>query len=145
MFKDLFVILIGLVGGISVGLQSPLAGAMGQRVGGAAGSFIVHLSGALLSGALLFLRGGEKIREWHTLPWYMLGSGFFGLVLYLTISYTLPRLGGATMIALIIIGQLLVGVLIDQFGWLGVLPHPASGARVIGIALLLAGGYLIGR
>jgi transporter family-2 protein len=145
MFRDLFVILIGLIGGVSVGLQSPLAGAMSQRVGGAAGSFIVHLSGMLLSGMLLFLRGGEKIRDWHTLPWYMLGSGFFGLVLYLTISYTLPRLGGATMIALIIIGQLLVGILIDHFGWLGVLPHPASGARIIGIALLLAGGYLIGR
>jgi transporter family-2 protein len=145
MFKDFFVILVGLIGGVSVGLQSPLAGAVSQRLGGAAGSFIVHLSGMLLSGALLFLRGGEKIREWHTLPWYMLGSGFFGLVLYLTISYTLPRLGGATMIALIIIGQLMVGILVDQFGWLGVLPHPVSGARILGIVLLLAGGYFISR
>ena len=145
MFIDLYVFLVGLLGGVSVGLQAPIAGAMSQKLGGAAGSFIVHVGGAILSGALLFLRGGEKIREWSTLPWYMLGSGFFGLVLYLTISYTLPRLGSATMVALIIVGQLLMGILIDQFGWFGVQPHPVSGGRIIGLLLLMAGGYLISR
>jgi transporter family-2 protein len=145
MFKDFFVILVGLLGGVSVGLQAPIAGAMGQKLGGAAGSFIVHLGGAILSGVLLLFRGGERIRDWSTLPWYMLGSGFFGLILYLTISYTLPRLGSATMVALIIIGQLLMGILIDQFGWFGVQPHPVSGGRIIGLLLLMAGGYLISR
>jgi transporter family-2 protein len=145
MFTNFYVILIGLLGGVSVGLQAPIAGAMSQKLGGAAGSFIVHLGGAILSGVLLFFRGGEKIREWSSLPWYMLGSGFFGLILYLTISYTLPRLGSATMVALIIVGQLLMGILIDQFGWFGVQPHPVSGGRIIGILLLMAGGYLISR
>ncbi len=38
-----WVILIGLLGGVAVGLQAPLAGAMGQRVGGTASSFIIHI------------------------------------------------------------------------------------------------------
>jgi transporter family-2 protein len=145
MFEYSLILLIGLIGGVAVGIQSPIAGAMGQRIGGTASSFIVHMSGMLLSGLLLFLRGGEKIRDWHTLPWYMLGSGVFGLVLYLTISMTLPRLGGTLVVTLIIIGQLLVGILVDNYGWLGVPIHPISAARVAGIALLLVGGYLIGR
>ena len=60
MLKDLWVIIVGLIGGAAVGIQSPIAGAMGQKVGGTASSFIIHLSGMILSGALLFLRGGER-------------------------------------------------------------------------------------
>jgi len=145
MLPYIIVILIGLVGGAAVGIQGPIAGAMAQRIGGISSSFIVHLSGMLLSGLLLFIRGGEKIRDWQSLPWYMLFSGAFGVILYLTISVTLPRLGGTLMIALIIIGELLVGVLIDHFGWLGVPVHPANLARGCGLALLLVAVYLIGK
>jgi len=145
MIEYLTIVLIGLMGGIAVGIQSPIAGAMGQRVGGTASSFIVHLSGAILSGALLFLRGGERIRDWQTLPWYMVIAGVWGLILYLTISVTLPRLGGTMVVTLIIIGQLLVGMVIDNFGWLSVPVHPISVARTLGVIVLLVGGYLIAQ
>jgi transporter family-2 protein len=145
MLQTIFVILIGLIGGAAVGFQSPIAGAMGQRLGGTSSSLIVHLSGAILSGALLFLRGGENIRNWRSLPWYMLFAGAFGVILYLTISVTLPRLGGTMMVTLIIIGQLLIGMLVDHFGWLGVPVHPITAFRVLGILVLLLGGYLISK
>ena len=145
MIEYLTIILIGLIGGIAVGIQSPIAGAMGQRIGGTASSFIVHLSGAILSGMLLFLRGGEKIRDWQTLPWYMLIAGIWGVILYLTISVTLPRLGGTMVVTLIIIGQLLVGIVIDNFGWLSVPVHPIGVARILGVVVLLAGAYLIAQ
>ncbi len=140
-----WIILIGLIGGVAVGIQSPIAGAMGERVGGTASSFIVHMSGMLLSGVLLFFRGGEKIGDWHRLPWYMLGAGVFGVILYQTMSITLPRLGSTLMITLIIIGELLVGIVVDNFGWLGAAVHPINAARILGVLLLLAGGYLISR
>lgn len=139
------VILIGLIGGTAVGIQSVIAGDMGQRVGGTASSFIIHLSGMILSGVLLIIQGGEKVRDWHTLPWYMLGAGIFGLILYQTINITLPRLGSTTMIALIIIGQLLVGVITDHFGLLGVATRHIDISRVLGVIALLIGGYLIAR
>ena len=145
MFELLIVIFIGLIGGMAVGIQSPITGAMGQRLGGTASSFIVHISGMLFSGLFLLIRGGEKIRDWTTLLWYMLVSGVFGLILILSISTTLPRLGGAVMITLVITGQLLTGVVVDHFGWLGVPVHPISMARVAGVVLLLGGGYLIGK
>jgi bacterial/archaeal transporter family-2 protein len=139
------VILIGLIGGAAVGIQSPIAGAMGQRVGGIAGSFIIHVSGAIFSGLFLFLRGGEKIKDWHTLPWYMLAAGIFGLILYLTINVTLPRLGSTMMVALIIVGQLSVGVIIDHFGLLGVATRPIDLSRAIGLVVLALGAYLIAK
>ena len=137
------VILIGLVGGVSVGMQTPIGGAMGQRVGGIASSFIIHLSGMILSGVYLFMRGGEKIRDWHTLPWYMLGAGIFGVILYQTINVTLPRLGGTMTTALIIVGQLLMGVAVDHFGLFGVAVRPIDLPRAIGVIILFVGSYLI--
>jgi bacterial/archaeal transporter family-2 protein len=145
MFSYPLIILIGLIAGAAVGVQSPIAGAMGQRVGGLASSFIVHLSGMLFSLVFLFFRGGEKIQDWNRLPWYMLISGIFGVILYQCISIVLPRLGGTLMITLIIIGQLLVNVLVDHFGWMGVSVHPITLTRVGGILILLVGGYLIAR
>lgn len=139
------VILIGLIGGVAVGVQSPIAGAMGQKIGGTASRVIVHLSGLILSLILLVFRGGERIRDWNTLPWYMLGAGVFGLILYQTINITLPRLGATNMLVLIIVGQLLTGVLLDTFGWLGVTARPIELTRIIGIIVLLVGGYLVVR
>ncbi len=145
MFENIAIILIGIVGGISVGLQSPIAGGMSQRVGGTASSFIIHASGAFLSGALLLLRGGEQIQNWRTLPWYMLGGGMFGVLLYITLSYTLPRLGATTAVVLIIIGQLAVGLVTDHFGLLGVAVRQIDLPRVLGVLLLVFAGYLIVR
>lgn len=140
-----WVVLIGLIGGAAVGIQAPLVGAMGQRIGGMAGSFVVHLSGMLFSALLLFFRGGEKLRDWHTLPWYMLIAGVFGVILYQTINVTLPRLGSTMMVVLIIVGQLFLGVVIDHFGLLGVVTRPINLTRVLGLAALVLGAYLISK
>ncbi len=145
MFGILLTILIGILGGIAVGMQGPIASQMSQRVGSVTSSFVVHVSGAFLSGLLLLLRGGENIQNWRSLSWYMLGSGFFGVVLYLTINHTMPRLGATTALALIIIGQLAMGVVIDHFGLFGVSVHRFDLARLAGATLLIAGGYLIVR
>lgn len=145
MLENFMTLIIGLTGGLAAGFQSPLVGGMGQRLGGASSSFIVHLSGAFFSGLLLLWRGGEKIRDWQSLPWYMLISGLFGLVIVQTISITLPRLGAAMMITLVIVGQLLVGVVIDHFGWFGVAVRSIEPARLLGVIVLLTGVYLIAK
>ena len=145
MIEIALVVAIGLMGGIAVGTQGPIAGAMGQRIGGASSSFIVHLGGAIASLALLIVRKGEFINEWRTLPWYMLGCGAFGLVLYLSLTHTIPRVGAATAIALLIVGQLLAGLVIDHFGVFGVTTRAIDGSRLAAAALLLAGAYLMVR
>ncbi len=145
MLEIIVTVIVGVIGGLSVGVQGAIAGAMSERVGGTASSFIIHVSGAFLSGLLLFARGGEQIQNWRGLPWYMLGAGVFGVILYLTLSRTLPRLGATPALALIIIGQLLMGMLIDHFGWFGVAVRQIDGTRILAACLLLAGGYLIIR
>ena len=145
MANLVLTVLIGILGGIAVGVQGPIASQMSQRIGCAASSFVVHVSGAILSGMLVLALGGENIRNWRTMSWYMFLSGGFGLILYLTLNHTMPRLGATTALALIIIGQLAMGIVIDQFGLFGVSVRPVDLVRLIGAGLLIAGGYLIVR
>ena len=145
MIGIIATVIIGIVGGISVGVQATIAGRMSQQVGGAASSLIIHTGGAILSALLLLVRGGEQIQNWRNLSWYMLGSGVFGVILYLTLSHTVPRLGATSAIVLILIGQLMIGMVIDQFGLFGISVRPVDGYRVLAAVLLIAGGYLMIR
>lgn len=145
MIEMLITIAIGLLGGVAVGTQTPIAGAMSQRVGGAASSVIVHFGGLVASLILLVSRRGEDITQWRELPWYMLCCGGFGLVLFLTVSHTIPKLGAVSAITLIIVGQLLAGVVIDYLGAFGTIPRGLEINRMIGLALLFAGAYLVIR
>lgn len=136
---------IGLAGGVLVGLQSPISGTMAARLGGASSSLIIHLVGLILSVVLVVARGGENLGAWRTMPPYMLLSGVVGVFLIITLGYTVPRLGAGGAITLIIVGQLMAGVLIDQFGLFGAPVRPLDVSRAIAVVLLLIGGYLMVR
>lgn len=143
--QQLLTILIGISGGIAVGIQSPIATAIGRRVGPAASSMVVHASGLVFSIITLLMYRGENIQNWRAISWWMYGTGIMGVILYLGINHTIPRIGATSALTLIIIGQLIAGVLIDQFGWFGVELRSLDPARIIGILLLICGGYLIVR
>ncbi len=145
MLEIIITIGIGLLGGVAVGTSTPIAGAMSQRVGGAESSFIVHLGGLVASLFLMIANRGESIVQWRELPWYMLGCGSLGLVLFLTVTHTFPKLGATAAVTLIIIGQLLAGLVIDHFGAFGTIPKEIDLGRLTGMLIIFAGAYLVIR
>jgi transporter family-2 protein len=54
-----------------------------------------------------------------------------------------PRLGAATTLVLVVVGQMVCSLLVDHFGVLGVPQHSASPVRLAGAALLILGVALI--
>lgn len=145
MLETILIVCIGLIGGIAVGIQTPVVGSMSDRIGGVAGSLVIHLSGAIASLVILVFRGGENISEWRSLSWYMLASGVFGLVLFMSLSQTVPKLGATSAITLIVVGQLFAGMVIDHFGLFDVASRSIDLNRIAASALLLAGAYLMVR
>lgn len=136
------ILLVGLAGGIAVGLQSPLASMITQRLGTFESVFIVHVGGALIALLpLLFVHGGN-LSQWRSVPWYALGAGVFGLVVIAATSYMIPRVGVAASITIIVAGQLLVATILDQFGWLEAAGRPLDLTRAIGLMVVLLGVWL---
>ena len=142
MESILLIILIGLAGGVAVGLQSPLASIMSQRLGTLESVFIVHLGGAIVSLIPLLVYGGGKLGQWRTVPWYALCAGAFGLVVIAAVSYAIPRIGVAGAVTSIVAGQLLLSAMLDHFGWLGAAVRPLDPARLLGLFVLGVGVWL---
>ncbi len=138
----ILIILIGLAGGAAVGLQSPMASMISQRLGIFESVFIVHLGGAIIALLPLLFYSGGKLSQWRTLPWYTLGAGIFGLIVIGAISYMIPRVGIAASITAIVAGQLLVGMFLDHFGLLGASVRSLDATRVLGMAVVLVGVWL---
>jgi bacterial/archaeal transporter family-2 protein len=137
----IIIILIGVMGGVAIGVQSPLASMISQRLGVLESVFIVHLGGALVALVPLLIFG-SKFNQWRSLPWYTLGAGAFGLVVIFAMSYMIPRVGVAPALIILLAGQLLMGSVMDHFGWLGAVQRPIELSRVLGLSVVLAGVWL---
>ena len=139
------VVIVGLLGGIAVGLQGPLSSMISQRIGTMESAFIIHLGGTLAAFIFLTSVGGGHLGSWRTVPWYALGAGVLGLILVSAVSYTIPRLGIAATVTLIVTGQLTVGAMLDHFGMLGAAIRPLELSRLIGLGVVFVGIWLMVR
>ncbi|MCX7304451.1 MAG: DMT family transporter [Hyphomicrobiales bacterium] len=143
----LFWSLLGILSGSFIAIQAPinsqLARGLGLSVAAAAFSF---LSGAIVLGLVTFVvtRAQGISLDWKApAPWLFVAGGLLGGS-YVTISTLLiPRIGAAALMALIVAGQLLAGVLMDRVGFLGMAVREISLGRVAGAVLLMAGAVLI--
>ena len=138
----LFILLIGVIGGVAVGIQSPLSSMINQKLGVLESVFIIHLGGAVFSLIPLLIYGGGKLSEWRSVPWYALIAGALGLVVISAMTYMIPRVGVATSLIILLAGQLLIGTVLDYFGWLGAAQKSLDGTRVLGLAVVLLGAWL---
>ena len=142
MESTLLIILIGLIGGIAVGLQAPMASMITQRLGIFESVLIVHLGGALIALLPLLFYGGGNLSRWREMPWYTLLAGGFGLIVIAALSHMIPRIGVAGAVITIVAGQMLVSTVLDHFGWLGGMGRSLDLTRAVGMAVVLVGVWL---
>jgi bacterial/archaeal transporter family-2 protein len=101
------------------------------------------VAAALLVVTAALGRGGDgMIGVLRQPPWLWLG-GFMGAIVVTAITYSPPRIGAFATIALLIAGQLAMGVVIDAVGLFGAERIPLSAARLAGLALLAGGAALV--
>lgn len=140
-----FLILLALIGGIAVTLQGQFMGVMDQAIGTRESVFITYAGGGLaITILILFLRGGN-LKAATSVPWYAFTAGLLGLLIVGTIGFTIPRLGLTSALTLVLAGQFLASVLIEQFGWFGAPVRPFEWTRFLGILILLLGVWLTTR
>lgn len=144
----LLISLLVVGAGISVAVQQILNANLRSEIGSPwwAG-FISYLVGTfVMLGMAMIVKGPSlaEILSTRTAPMSWTG-GVFGAMFIGTVILAIPRLGVATVLALVVTGQMMAGVGIDHFGLLGAAQHPASPGRLVGAALLILGVILVGR
>lgn len=123
---------------VQFGVNGQLRRISGQPIWASMISFVVGT-------VALFLCFIATRRAWpaggqfaHAQWWVWIG-GLLGAYYVVVSVVSGPRLGSATLIACVIVGQLGASIVIDHFGWIGYPVHAASPGRLIGAVLLLAG------
>jgi transporter family-2 protein len=138
--------LLAVAAGVSVALQQVLNANLRIELGSAwwAG-LISYLGGSLamlvaigLSGEP-WLSGAAIVRS----SWISWTGGLFGAIFIYIAILMMPRLGAATVVALIVLGQMLGALTFDHLGLLGIPQHPATPLRLAGAACLLIGVVLV--
>jgi transporter family-2 protein len=132
--------------GVSVALQQVLNARLRTELGSPwwAG-FVSYAVGVLAMLAVIVASGEPRLSGAMAArtSWPSWTGGIFGAIFIGTAILMVPRLGAATVLALIVVGQMLGSLAFDHFGLLGVAQHTASPARLAGAALLILGVVLI--
>jgi transporter family-2 protein len=69
-------------------------------------------------------------------PKWQLSGALFGVVYMMVMVGAVPRVGAGVATVAVIVGQLGMGILIDNFGWLGNPAIELSGSRILAMACL---------
>jgi transporter family-2 protein len=121
---------------LAVVVESPILAALFSFFVGTIGILVYAIaSGTPLTNLV-------SIRDAPPIAWI---GGLLGAFFVTATVVLVPRLGVAMTFSLIIAGQMMVTLVIDHFGLLGVPVKEVSLARIAGIALITAGVVLIRR
>jgi transporter family-2 protein len=136
----LFALLAGAMLPIQFGINAQLAQWVGGSIRAALVSFVVGALSLFL--AVLVAQRGWPERA-SDAPWWVWIGGVLGAFYVLGSIVTAPKLGAATLVALILAGQAIASLLVDHFGWVGFEENPITPLRVAGVLLLAAGVALV--
>ena len=145
MKPGIAVLLTACAGGL-VAMQAPINSALGKAAGTFAAATISFTIGTCaLLGITLLSNSKVDLGAVGDLRWYYLTGGLLGAAYVTTVLVSVRALGAGGATAATIAGQLSFSVVLDRLGAFGLDEKPLSAGRVIGVALLAAGVFLIVR
>ncbi|WP_144113264.1 DMT family transporter [Paraburkholderia sp. BCC1886] len=116
--------------------QSAINGRLGSTVGVLESAWLTFTLGALITFVIAFFTEGPHALTVFSVPRWQMTGAFFGVIYMLVIVFAMPRVGTAAATVAVISGQLLMSLLIDNFGWLGNTVIELGTRRYVAIALL---------
>ncbi len=144
MLQRLLVLIIPICAGLALGSQAPINATLARHVGPLRATLVSVMVSVMAMVLIVGInRGGGTLSAALTAPRWALVGGLLGVIGLLGSVISVPRLGTAATLTLMVVGQLTMAAMIDHFGWLGVTQRPLDTVRVLGLVLLAAGGTLV--
>jgi bacterial/archaeal transporter family-2 protein len=144
--QTILLYLAALGAGISVAVQQVLNGSLRVSLNSPAWAGFASYLGGLLTMIVVLLAMREQTPSWKLVtatPWWAWSGGILGGVFILLVILLLPSLGAATLLALVVAGQMSAALVMDHFGAFGLAQHSVSVSRLIGVVLIIGGVVLM--
>jgi transporter family-2 protein len=137
---------LAVLAGVAAASQAAANAALMTRAG--IGAALVLNTAIVLAGAfvlLLLTSGAAGLAALPGAPIHHYVGGLAGFVIIASMTFAFPRLGAATALSFMVLGQGVAALAIDHFGLWGMRAVALSGPRLLGIAFLIAGVALLRR
>lgn len=145
MGSALAQIVIPVIVGAAIAIQSQLMAQMDRTLGTLESICVTYGGGGMLIILVMLFRSWGNLSLSSGLPWYVFTAGLFGLVIVGGISFSAARLGLVATFTVIVAAQFILGALIDHYGLFASTVRTLDVSKGAGIALLLAGVWMILR
>ena len=143
--SNLILIVLMVIGGAAVAIQPTLNARLAEKTGFLQAATISFAVGTLVLLLISLSSGQGSFRRIPDADWWQLTGGLFGAFFVTMTILGVPRIGTTAVLALTIVSQLTAGLVMDHYGLLGMRVLPMDFKRICGVALLLAGVFLIFR
>ena len=147
-FNTYFFIILAVVAGMMMPTQAAINNKLAGYVNSPIISAFISFAVGTLALFIYILASGiplGNLTQAKNAPLIAWIGGILGAFFVASAVILVPRIGVALTFSLIIAGQMLVTLIIDHFGWLGVPEKPINFVRVAGAALITIGVILIRR
>jgi bacterial/archaeal transporter family-2 protein len=145
MDRGFAVLIMAIVGGC-IALQAPINAGLGKSTGNFAAATISFAVGTVLLAAIVAISGKTAgLSNVTHVEWYYLLGGALGAAYVFSALVLVSQIGAGGVAAATVTGQLTTSVVLDRIGFLGLEQTPLTLGRGLGVALLLAGTYLVVR
>lgn len=147
----LLAIVAAAVAGAAMSFQGVFNAALSKRVSLLGTSAAVHvigavLTGLLLLGACLFVKSAlPRDVHWARIPWYAWLGGVLSVLIIIGVASAFKVTGAGLGVSVIVTAQLAAALVIDHFGWFESPQVTITWLRVLGVALLVGGTWLVAR
>lgn len=132
--------LLGIVLAVHLAMNGKVGSVLNNARVGNALFWCIGALGAVLMGFTGWQRGAlEPLRNLHP---GLLTAGLMGMSLVFAIAWLIPRVGAGPVMITLLAGQVLGGLLISHYGWLGSPVQPITITKVIGVLVMIGGVVL---
>jgi transporter family-2 protein len=136
MMNLIILLVVVVAAGAVLSVQAAINGRLGETVGVLRSSLLTFVVGAVSTGLLVLFFEPAHAVSLLDVPKWQLGGALFGVVYMVVMVAAVPRVGTAVATVAVIVGQLGMGLLIDQFGWLGNPAIELSSSRLLAMVCL---------
>lgn len=139
----LIVTLAGALLPLQAGINSIVGRQLKASIWASFFNFIIGTL-ALATVALVFFRPPPTVKAASGVPWWAWLGGLIGAFYVFSATVSAPRIGTAALTAAGVCGSMLAAMILDHYALAGCPRQPASLGRMAGVAMVVAGVFVIG-
>jgi len=129
----IFSLLTGVLLAVMVALNGALAGEYGLHWA----TVFIHVTGLILAATLVLANKERPFSKRQ--PWFLYLGGAIGVFLTVSNNFAFGRISVSAILALVLLGQSIMGLILDHYGLWGMQKRRFSKGNLVGLILILCG------